>query len=172
MAMTFKAVFFAIIILALSSQTSAGETPSIHDAIRIVVVTDDEGIHYESGCGFYELRELLAAHERDVSQALDFADNPLFEVRVLGKSGTSTVYVGNHWMSTSAGTALLPTKVYERITALVQMRKGEGVRRPKIEASIRRASERIQDHIYAEVNKCGIQYWTDAGNLSNWHRPK
>jgi hypothetical protein len=154
MATTFKSSFFAIIVLALSSQLSADETLSIHDAIRIVVVTDDEGIHYEHGCVFYELRKLLAANESRVSIAMDLTDDPLFEVRVLGKSGNSTVYVGDHWMSTSAGIALLPTEAYERITELVEMRKGSGVPKSYIDESIRRASKRIQDPIYVEENRC------------------
>lgn len=154
MTVTFKAAFIAIIFLASSSQLSAGETTNIHDAIRIVVVTDDEGIHYEHGCGFYELRELLAENEAHVSEAPDLAVDPLYEIRVLGKSGKSTVFVGDHWLITSAGTALLPTATYERITELIQMRKGQGVPKPRLEASIRRASKRIQDPGYVEENRC------------------
>ena len=158
MAIKSKSLFFAAFTLALSTQLIADEPIYIRDAIRIVVVTDNEGIHYQSGCAFYELRALLAANESNASQDVVLSGDSLFEARVLTRSGNSTVYLGDHWMSTDAGTALLTTTSYERITALVQMRKGEGVRKPKIEASIRRASERIQDPIYVEENKCGIEY--------------
>ena len=154
MAIYFRSLFFAATALALSTQLIADETVYIGDAIRIVVVTDDEGIHYERGCAFYELRDLLAENEDNTSRAMELLDDPLFEVRVLGRSGNSTVFVGDHWMSTSAGTVLLPTKTYERITALVQMRKGEGQPISKIDASIRRVSKRIQDPIYVEENRC------------------
>lgn len=151
-----------IIIIALSFvwllAAHAEKETSIGDAIRIVVITENEGIHYERGCAFYEFRELLAENESNALVADDLSDVPLFEVRLLGTSGNSTVYVGDHWVSTSAGTILLPNKTYERIAALVEMRKGEGVPKSKIEMSIRRASKRIQDPNYVEENRCAERY--------------
>ena len=158
MATSFQSLFLAAIILAWSPQLVAGDTNQIRDAIRFVVITDDEGIHYERGCVFYELRELLAENESNAIDAVDLSDVPLFEVRLLGKSGNSTIYVGDHWMSTSAGTTLLPNKVYERIAALVEMRKGEGVPKSKIDTSIRRASKRIRHPNYVEENRCTEHY--------------
>lgn len=154
MAVNIKSFFFATIALVISVTLLAGEAPRIHDSIYIVVITDDEGIHYAGGCAFYDLRDLLAASEEYASTSVDLTDDPLFEVRALGKSGNTTAYVGDHWMRTSAGTALLPTKTFKRITELVQMRKGSGVRQSIIEASIRQVSKRIQDPIYVEENKC------------------
>lgn len=158
MATSFQSLFLAAIILALSPQLVSAETNQVRDAIRIVVITENEGIHYERGCVFYEFRELLAENESNALVADDLSDAPQFEVRLIGKSGNSTIYVGDHWMRTTAGTTLLPNKAYERITALVEMRKGEGVPKSKIDMSIRRASKRIQDPNFVEENRCTEQY--------------
>ena len=136
----------------------AEEETSIGDAIRIVVITENEGIHYERGCAFYEFRELLAENEIDALVADDLSDAALFEVRVIGKSGNFRIYVGDHWMSTIAGTTLVPSKAYERIAALVEMRKGEGAPKSKIDMTIRRASKRIQDPNFVEENRCAERY--------------
>ena len=158
MTTSLQSLFLAALILAVSPQLVAAETNQVRDAIRLVVITENEGIHYERGCAFYEFRELLAENESNALFANDLSDAPLFEVRLIGKSGNSTIYVGDHWMSTTAGTALLPSKAYERIAALVEMRKGEGVPESKIDMSIRRASKRIQDPNFVEENRCAEQY--------------
>ena len=154
MAIRLRSLFFAVVTLALSTQLIADETIYIRDAIRIVVITDDEGIHYERGCAFYELRDLLAANENNASHEVGPSGDPLFEVRVLTRSGNSTVYVGDHWMRTAVGTALLTTSTYERIAVLVQKRMGAGQPISKVDSSIRRASKLIQGPIYVEDNRC------------------
>lgn len=153
-----KVLSFSILVSVCCLAINPAQADQIRDSLRIVVITDDEGIHYERGCAFYELRELLAENESNASDAIDRSDVPLFEVRLLGKPGNSTVYVGDHWMSTSAGTALLPSKAYERIAALVERRIGAGVPISKIDTSIRRASKRIQDPTYVEENRCTKRY--------------
>ncbi len=157
MATSLKSLILAVIIFALSPRLVASETYQIRDAIRIVAITADEGIHYERGCSFYELRELLAENESDTAGAIELSKVPLFEFRLIGKSGNSTIYVGDHWMRTSAGTTVLPIKAYERIAALVALRKGAGVPKAKIDKSIRRATKLIRHPKYLEENKCAEQ---------------
>ncbi|MEQ8206031.1 MAG: hypothetical protein RIA65_07640, partial [Woeseia sp.] len=118
----------------------------------------DEGIHYERGCAFYELRAILARSESAAKGPIDRSKVPLFEVRLIGKAGASTLYLGEHWMRTSTGTATLPTGDYERIVALVDKRKGEGVPTAKLEASIRRATKLIQHPKYVEDKRCEETY--------------
>lgn len=141
----------------LAAHAEVGE-PSIGDAIRLVVITESEGIHYERGCTFYDFRELLAENESNSLITDDLSETPLFEIRLIGRSGTSTVYVGDHWMSTAAGTTLLPSKAYERIVTLIERRKGAGVPKSKIDMTIRRASKRIQDPSFVEENRCAERY--------------
>lgn len=158
MAEKFVLLLFVVVTLAYGPQLFAEAPSEIRDAQRIVVVTDDEGIHYQSGCAFYELRELLATNEGNVSKDLAPAGEPLFEVRTLSRSGNATVYVGDHWMSTSNGVTLLPTDMYERIVLLVQKRKGQGVTKSNVEASIHQASALIQDAAFVEENRCDRQF--------------
>ncbi len=153
-----RTLIIALSLMWLLAAHAKGGEISIGDAIRIVVITEDEGIHYERGCAFYEFRELLAENESIALVADELADAPLFEVRLIGRSGTSPIYVGDHWMSTTAGTSLLPGKAFERISTLIERRKGTGVPESKIDTTIRQASKRIQDPNFVEDNRCAERY--------------
>ena len=157
MTTSFKSLLLVVIIFVLSPRLVASETYEIRDAIRIVAITTDEGIHYERGCAFYELRELLVENERNAKVSTDRSSISLFEFRLIGKSGNSTIYVGDHWMRTSAGTTLLKKEAYARIVAIVEMRKGAGVPKSKIDKSIRRATKLIRHPKYVEENRCAEQ---------------
>ncbi|WP_156762705.1 hypothetical protein [Woeseia oceani] len=151
-------MLFVAMLVIVSPQLFAAKAPPISDAIRMIVITGDEGIHYERGCAFYELRALLARHEDDAMAAIDRSKVPQFEIRLIGKAGTATVYVGERWMRTATGTATFPADEYERIVALVDKRKGEGVPKDKIDASIRRATKLIQHPKYVEDKRCEETY--------------
>lgn len=154
----YQSIFLAAMLLAASPLLIAADAPPVRDAIRMIVITGDEGIHFERGCAFYELRAILARNESAASGAIDRSKEPLFEVRLIGKAGNSTLFLGEHWMRTSAGTAMLPAADYERIVALVEKRKGEGVPTDKLDASIRRATKLIQHPKYVEDKRCEETY--------------
>ena len=153
-----QSLLFAAVLLAVSTQSVADETYPIRDAIRMVVITGDEGIHYERGCPFYELRALLADNESKATGANASSNESLFEIKLIGKAGTRTLFVGDRWMRTSTGTAVLSVEVFERITALIESRKGAGVPKARIEASVRRATKLIQHPKYVEDQRCAEQY--------------
>ena len=139
------------LVVSLSHADAVGD---YREAQRIVVITDDEGIHYAHGCAFYELRDLLADGARNVTDTVNIGDAPLYEIRVLGKFGKTTVYVGDHWIDTIEGTALLPSAAYDRVVELIERRKGQGVAKVKIGASIQRALDHILSPVYVEENRC------------------
>ena len=132
----------------------ANPADGYRDAQRIIVITDDEAIHYASFCGFYELRELLTESVENISDSTDVVGTPKFELRVLAKSGEHKAYVGDHWISTDAGTAMIPSATYERILKYVEMRKGSGAAKSTVSKSVRQILGRIQDPAYVEENMC------------------
>lgn len=146
-------IIFTLSCLA-ANLSQADATSDYRDALRIVVITDVEGIHYASGCAFYELRDLISEGAVNSANTMGKAGNPLYEIRVLGKTGEKPVYVGDHWISTSEGAASLSSATYDRIVELVEMRKGQGVTKARINASIRRALEHIQDPTFVEEHRC------------------
>jgi hypothetical protein len=147
------AIFFSTFCLVVGS-AYADSTDGYRDAQRIIVITDDEAIHYARFCGFYELRELLMESVENVSDSISMAGAPKFEVRVLAKSGEQKAYVGDHWISTDEGTALIPSATYERILEYVEMRKGQGTAKSTISKSVQQILGRIQDPAYVEQNMC------------------
>ena len=124
------------------------------DAQRIVVITDDEGIHYAHGCAFYELRDLIAESIGNAEVSADGTAPQLYEVRVLGKFGERVVYVGDHQIKTAENTVLVPIDAYGRIIELIEKRRGQGVSTAKVEQSVKRALAQIQDPVYLEENRC------------------
>lgn len=146
-------MLLSICCLAIG-MSHADSVGNYREAQRIVVITDVEGIHYAHGCAFYELRDLLVDGTSNVTDTGSMADTPLYEIRVLGKFGKSTVYVGDHWMGTPEGASLLPSATYDRVVELIEMRKGQGVAKAKISKSIQRALDRILDPVYVEENRC------------------
>jgi hypothetical protein len=148
-----RAVFIAVsLLLMLGSR--ADEVPSVGDAQQIVVIRNGEGIHYAHGCAFYELRDLLSEGVDGVSRDVSTPDTPLFEVRLVGKSGVSTVYVGDHWISTEGRVAVLASATYDQILKLVAKRKGGGVPESRIEESVQVALTKIKRPTYVEENRC------------------
>ena len=148
-----RSVFVALSLLLMLG-ARAEEAPSIGDTQRIVVISNGEGIHYAHGCAFYELRDLISKGVRDTSKRIGTPDTPFFEVRLIGKSGVSTVYVGDHWMSATGRVAVLTSATYDRILKLVEKRKGGGVPTSRIEKSVRAALSEIQRPTYEEENRC------------------
>lgn len=146
-------IIFTLSFLA-ANLSQADATSDYRDALRIVVITDDEGIHYASGCAFYELRDLISEGAVSSTYTMAKADDPLYEIRVLGKAGEKSVYVGDHWIGNSEGATSLSSATYERIVELVERRKGQGVTQARIDASIRRALEHIQDPAFVEEHRC------------------
>ena len=124
------------------------------DAQRIIVITDDEAIHYASFCGFYELRDLLVESVARVSADVIMTEAPKFEIKLLSKSGEHTVFIGDHWIRTVDGTALLTTVSYERIVEYVEKRKGHGQPKAKVDGTIQQILRRINDPAYVEENMC------------------
>jgi len=148
-----RAVFIAVsLLLMLGSR--AEEAHSVGDAQRIVVIRAGEGIHYAHGCAFYELRDLLLEGVDGLSQEVGTPDAPSFEVRLIGKSGVSTVYVGDHWISSEGRVAVLASATYDRILKLVEKRKGGGVPESKMEKSVQVALSEIKRPTYVEENRC------------------
>ncbi len=147
------ALFVSTFCLVVGS-AYADSTDGYRDAQRIIVITDDEAIHYAQFCGFYELRELLTESVENVSDSMKLEGAPKFEVRVLAKSGEHIAYVGDHWISTNKGTALIPSATYERILKYVEKRKGHGVAKSMVGKSVRQILGRIQDPAYIEQNMC------------------
>ena len=146
-------ILAAIYCLAVTS-THADPADRFREAQRIVVITQSEAIHYAQFCGFYELRELLADGISNVSMAVEPMESPLFEVKLLGQAGEITAHVGDHWIGTADGVALLPSARYDRLMEIVNNRKGSGVAEAKIDESIQRALKKIQDTAYIEQNMC------------------
>jgi hypothetical protein len=124
------------------------------DAQRIIVITEDEAIHYATFCLFYELRELLVESVGNVSAAVSMSEAPRFEIKVLSKSGEHTVFVGDHWIRTDDGAALLTSASYERIVESAERRRGEGQPKAKVNRSIQQILKRIRDPAYVEQNMC------------------
>lgn len=146
-------VFIAVSLLLMLG-ACAEEAPSVEDTQRIVVIKDGEGIHYAHGCAFYELRDLLWEGVGDSSKQIGIPDTPFFEVRLIGKSGVSTVHVGDHWASTAGRVTVLTSATYARILKLVEKRRGGGVPESKIEKSVQAALSEIQRPTYVEENRC------------------
>jgi len=148
----FALLFSAFCLLVGSAY--ADSTDGYRDAQRIIVITNDEAIHYAYACGFYELRDLLAESVENVSDSLSMSGTPAFEVRVLGKSGEHKAYVGDHWISTAEGAALIPSATYDRIVEMVERRKGQGETKSTVSKSVQQILGRIQDPAYVEENRC------------------
>jgi hypothetical protein len=148
-----RGVFIAVSLLLMLG-ARAEEAPSVEDTQRIVVIRNGEGIHYAHGCAFYELRDLLWEGVGDSSKQKGMPDTPFFEVRLIGKSGVSTVNVGDHWVSTAGGVTLLTAATYARILKLVEKRRSGGVPESKIEKSVQAALSEIQRPTYVEENRC------------------
>jgi len=149
---TFTVSVFTICLLIGSAY--AGSTDGYRDAQRIIVITDDEAIHYAQFCGFYEFRDLLTESVENVSDSVSVSGTPKFEVRVLAKSGEFRAYVGDHWISTDEGTALMPSATYKRIMKYVEKRKGQGAAKATVSKSVKQILGRIQDPAYVEQNMC------------------
>lgn len=150
-------LFFAIACLSAGLST-AGEAHDVTNAQRFVVITADEGIHYAKFCGFFELRELLASNVGNATVSISAPSRALYEIRMLGRGGEAVVHIGDHWIESSKGVALLPSATFERIVEMVDHRKGSGVPKRKIEASVRQALKRIQRPGYVEENGCPSRY--------------
>jgi hypothetical protein len=148
-----RGVFIAVSLLLMLG-ARAEEAPSVEDTQRIVVIRNGEGIHYAHGCAFYELRDLLWEGVGDSSKQKGMPDTPFFEVRLIGKSGVSTVHVGDHWVSTAGGVTVLTAATYARILKPVEKRRGGGVPESKIEKSVQAALSEIQRPTYVEENRC------------------
>ena len=132
----------------------ADQSNEIRIAQHIVVITPDEGIHYARFYGFYELREILSESIADLSEALTTAGSPLFEVRAIGTDSELTAHIGDHWISTEDGVAILSPPVFKRLIELIEKRKGHGVPLPDLEASIQHAADQIRDPAYVEQDMC------------------
>jgi hypothetical protein len=137
------------------NRVQANTADDFRDAQRIVVVTEDEGIVYAQFCGFYELRDLLAESVSSPARTFEPAGLVLFEVTAIGREGETVAQVGDHWISTSDGSALLTSETFGRLMQLVDDRKGQGIPKAKVPASNQRALEHIQDPAYIEQNLCG-----------------
>lgn len=147
-------VALASVILFGFNSAFADSQTGYRDAQRIIVITNDEAIHYAQFCGFYEFRDLLVESVGNVSAAMSTLDPPKFEIRVLSKSGEYTAFVGDHWIRTADGAALLTTASYERIVEFVDKRKGSGQPKAKVAGSIKQILGRINDPAYVEENMC------------------
>lgn len=152
-----------IVYLALASVSIFGfnlafadSLSGYRDAQRIIVITEDEAIHYATFCLFYELRELLVESVGNVSAAVSVTEAPKFEIKLLSKSGEYTAFVGDHWIRTDGGTALLTSASYELIVESVERRRGEGQPKAKVNRSIQQILKRIKDPAYVEQNMCRI----------------
>jgi hypothetical protein len=148
-----RSIFIALSLLLMLG-ARAEEEPPIGDTQRIVVIRNSEGIHYAHGCAFYELRDLISESVSDTSEKMGTPDTPFFEVRLIGKSGVRTVYVGDHWMSKAGRVVVLTSATFDRILKLVEKRKGGGVPRSRIEKSVQAALSEIQRPTYVEENRC------------------
>lgn len=150
-----------IIVVALfclvGTASIAGSSPDYNNALRLVVITDDEGIHYAHGCAFYELRNLLADGASNAAEIVADTGVPTYEIRLLGKFGERTVYLGNYWLVTPDGTVPLTTATYSRIIELIETRKGQGVATAGINTSVRSALEQILDPAYIEDDRCSTR---------------
>lgn len=152
-----RTIVFAILVSVIGFDFSSAYADTLNgyrDAQWIIVITEDEAIHYASFCLFYELRELLVESVGNVSAAVSMTEAPKFEIKVLSKSGEYTAFVGDHWIRTDDGTALLTSASYERIVESVERRRGGGQPKAKVNRSIQQILKRIKDPAYAEQNMC------------------
>ncbi len=152
-----RTIVFVILVSVIGFDFSSAYADTLsgyRDAQRIIVITDDEAIHYASFCLFYELRELLVDSVGNVSAAVSMTEAPTFEIKVLSKSGEYTAFIGDHWIRTVDGTALLTSASYERIVESVERRRGEGQPKAKVNRSIQQILKRIKDPAYLEQNMC------------------
>ena len=133
---------------------NAGDVSSIDDSQRIVVITDGEAIHYARGCVFYKLRGLISESVRTLADPPRIPNDAIFEVRVLGVDGETTLLVGDNGISSTDGSALPSDSTMSRVFELVEMRRGQGVRGSKIETSIQSALAEIQSPTYVEEDRC------------------
>lgn len=147
-------LLFLVVGWLASGASYAGAANELRDAQRIVVITDDEGIHYAQFCAFYELRDLVSESVGNDVISLDGAAHRLYEIRVLGKFGERVVYIGDHWIKTAENTALIPIVDFGRIVDLIEKRRGQGVSPAKVDLSVKRALSQIQDLAYVEENRC------------------
>lgn len=148
-----KTILSAVLILLLPV-SQAEEASTIDDALRIVVVGNGEGIHYAHGCYFYELRSLLSQGFMEDKKSDELPDAPLYEVRLIGKSGVANAYIGDHWISIAGRVGILSPAQFDRILVLIEDRKGQGVRESALEESVQAALSKIQDSSYLEDNRC------------------
>lgn len=149
---------FAVLglLLGLGVNAAADDASNIPgQAVRMVVIANDEGIHFAHGCTFYELRGLIADVADNVSKSTNTKGKALYELRLLGVAGQSTIHIGDHWMRTPDGAAPIPATAFIRIRELIENRKGQGVKKRRIEASIKRALTIVQSPGFVEDNRCG-----------------
>ena len=123
-------------------------------AQRIVVITEDEGIHYARGCAFYELRDLIAENVDGDSVTAAATTPQLYEIRFLGKFGEKTVYLGDRQIQATEGTFWVPPDSYDRIVELIEKRRGQGIAVANVDASTKVALTQIRDPAYVEEKHC------------------
>ncbi|MDO3381249.1 hypothetical protein [Gilvimarinus algae] len=123
-------------------------------AQRIVVLNESEGIVYAHFCAFYELRALIADGLSGAKEDEVGLSSPMYELRMLSRSGESTVYIGDHWIQSSDGMFSLSSEVFERIVELVSSREGRGIPLSKVEAYNAKAIRQFRRPDYKEDNRC------------------
>lgn len=147
-------LLFVVVGCLASGLSFADAVNEFSDAQRIVVITEDEGIHYARGCAFYEFRDLLAENVGNDSAPAAATAPQLYEIRMLGKFGERTVYLGDRRIQTAEGTVSVPTDTYDRMVELIEKRKGQGVAAANVDTSVKRALIQIQDPAYVEEKRC------------------
>lgn len=133
---------------------SADANNLIRNSQRIVVITEAEGIHYAHGCGFYELRDLLADGSMASIESNDGFGDALYEIRLLGKNGETVAQLGDHWINIESTVSLISASAYARVVELIRKREGQGVGKARIESSISSALTEIRSPTYVEENRC------------------
>lgn len=140
--------------LMVTPLAAAGSESTFQETQRIVVISNGEGIHYARGCRFYTLRDLIADSAANLADASRPPGNALFEFRLLGIEGVTTMYLGDHWISGDAESAKLTDSVFKQLLEMIDARKGQGAPERSIEVSIRSALAEIQSLTYKEDNRC------------------
>lgn len=137
----------------LSSPAQTGNGAEVSGAQRIVVITADEAIHYARGCAFYELRGLVT-RSLGGSVISETTGPVLFELRLIGVHHVDTIYVGDHWIRTGTVTTEVEARDFDQLRELIEMRRGSGVAKSRIEFSVEAAARLINDPLYIEDNRC------------------
>lgn len=144
-----------VFILLSGSVSIADDAEPYAKAFRIVVFTADEGIIFANACRFYELRDILAESAINVSaEHRETGNAHVFEIRMLGKDGEHTLYVGDRWIASPDGMTHIDAARYKRIADIVAERKGQGGPKDTVKALIGRYLADIKDPNYVEDNRC------------------